>query len=170
MILYQDVDGCVSDFYLGMDLSLKKLGIELPEPTRANPDPIETMLDNFLIPHEKIFETLPEFEWTQKYISVLLEVAQYPLVDLKFLTVVGKKHHAEAVRQKRHWLASRGLGSFDVIGVAEPKDKALYAKKHTTLVDDNYTCIYHFDKAGGNTFHFTPDKTDALFSRLRSLK
>lgn len=169
LVLHHDIDEVLTDFNGYFVKRIAELGITLPPRTKENPDPIERILDDVMIPVYQVFEHLPVNPWTETYSKQLLRIVKEYDIELIFVSVVGSGRSREATHQKRRWLAAHGFEGYEVIGVPNPESKSLYAHSGSVLIDDNPRCIHHYKKAGGKTLLFRPDNWNYILTFLECL-
>lgn len=139
MKVYVDMDGVLCNFERRY---FERYG-ELPGSMRDKKD-FNAYWDDFVL--TKQFETLdvyPGAEELLEFLDSLIDVEKEILSSSG-----GPKYYDEVTQQKMKWLQSKNIGYKPNI-VSGRKNKSLYAKPDTILIDDTYDVIASFNKAGG---------------------
>ncbi|WVX87525.1 5'-3' deoxyribonucleotidase [Vibrio phage EniLVp02] len=104
----------------------------------------------------------------------LVEVLkQFPGM-FKILSATGNKFPAEVAEQKRAWLKKQfgeALPDENIILVQRSVNKAVYAHKHSALIDDRMKAIEPYVEAGGMAMQFInhPGQIDDIKTILTQL-
>jgi beta-phosphoglucomutase-like phosphatase (HAD superfamily) len=116
---------------------------ELPGSMRDRKD-FNEYWDDFVL--TKQFETLDLYPGAEELLEYLDSLTH---IEKEILSSSGgSKYHDEVTQQKINWLKSKNIDYKPNI-VSGRKNKSLYAKPDTVLIDDTSDVIVSFNKAGG---------------------